>query len=185
MPMNQSGSSLLMSLVLIFFISLVFFVLLNQGVFFRGVEEKVGQDALAQIYASELLEFFRSFESSTKLKQYLKDNPTGTGNAYFFCRPVNVLDRATGNTLNPDPLANLPPSRLLSAFRFYQVQVFNASNKAPDNSWCNRSFDDPSFDLSGNETERVMVTVGVSFAPDPHDPSKVKQVVLSALLPMP
>lgn len=145
------------------------------------------QNVLAEFYAAELAEGFRALESSANLKNYFQKNPVSpTGQPYYTCAHINVLDRSNGKVLNPDPAAKMPPSPLdgpteaLKANRYYQVQVVDASTLKVDPSFCDKKIDDlPVMSAS----HRFLVSVGVSWVPDKEQGKGQKNVALSALLP--
>ena len=142
--------------------------------------------AVAEDYATELLELFRSL-SRDQINQYLMVNPVTSSNVpgdrYPFCAHTNLLDHASGQYLNPDPLANLPPNLLnrgaipLLSNRFYQIQVVDLVTMASKSVVCDTV---APYDFVANPGDGFLVTVGVSW------PSSTKRlferVVLSTLI---
>ncbi len=122
----------------------------------------IRETLIANALAEELLEFFLS-QSAVRLRAYLSTNPANPAlGAYTLCAPINLLDRSTGLTINKDPLAELPPTELLSANRFYHIEIIDLSD--PNNLTKRR-------DLCGTSpaalvltpSEKILVTVGVTW----------------------
>lgn len=157
---------------------------------------------VASLYASELLELFRSHKSD-RLKTILSKHPTHSLAApYPLCAHINLLDRKSGKILNADPIAELPEGNLLDgatlqtrANRYYQVQVVNIKGDASNDAItvnpgaCVKTAKDitlsgrtpaagESFTLTSDE--RLMVTVGVSWFPK--GKKEPQQVVISTVL---
>lgn len=194
----------------------------------------INETLLAQAYATELLEYFRSHKPE-RLKSYLEINPikrescpncpiTGCGTAlcvscsacpfggYKFCSNINILDRTyfvpltlATNTLNADPLAELPQPNPLDnqgptgrANRWYQIQIVDVSATplAPRKDLCAFNateiclFKPPPNPCTGipgpqrlNQYEKFLVTVGVSWIARSKTPGELKRVVLSTIIP--
>ncbi len=98
---------------------------------------------VAEVYASELLELFRAMPTADLLA-YLQTNPADdTLPPYYFCADINLLDRATGARLNPDPVATLDTTPLdwaetanLKPNRFYRVNIINIKTLAINTARC-------------------------------------------------
>ena len=161
---------------------------------------------VAESYATELLEFFRS-HSDTELKKYLEKNPI-TGSAatkklYKLCAHINILDRKGNKLLNEDPIAALPLNSLdgitpdTRANRWYQVQVANITGDAAKDEikirkdLCAATAKEISFNgqpkaafLLTND-EKFLVTVGLSWYGKGKNPEEkeLKRVVLTTVLP--
>lgn len=151
------------------------------------VRNGLAQDTLAHVYASELLDRFRSIESSTALLKRLQVNPMARSRGeYSYCSPVNFFDRENNKFDNADPMATLPNSTLdtgpgaMRAFRYYKVQVINMDNMSQNTKVCSKKFGQP---LELNPNERFMISVGVSWVPEGHPISDAKEVVITTVLP--
>lgn len=136
--------------------------------------------AVAAASAAELLEYFRSL-SNAQLNAYLQTNPvsrsTAAAQRYALCSGVNVLNRATGQISNPDPLTDLGENPF-QLNRFYSVQVVSALTLAPVAAACGTKAPYP-FNL--NPANRFLVSVGVSWIPIGKTTPEL--ISLSTLLP--
>lgn len=156
------------------------------------------QKALAESYATELLEAFRSM-TGMQLNNYLSSNPINAAilSAYPLCAHINILDRNSNEVLNADPRADLGPTRLDGengpANRFYSVQVINMQTRLFVDAHCNKTpcqGPAPACDPVTNANqyqynpldprERFFVTVGVSWVPQGLPP---KRTVFSTVIP--
>ncbi len=160
------------------------------------------ETVVADAYASELLELFRS-ETPTGFEAHLITNPVNSSlGAYPLCAQINIADTSTsGNILNRDPLADivsapitsgsstlLPPYREIATAtgpgqnlpnRFYQAQVVDMTTLQVDTSYCGQTIT-PTFSLGTNET--YLVTVGVTW--NSVTQNKIRSVVVSDVLPL-
>lgn len=179
---NRRGVTLISAVVAAVIVAgsaFIAFSALNQS---RGVSLGNSEQLVAQLWASELAEFFRGHHSSALLKTYLQTNPVGGANPYPLCSHINILDRVSKKIANPDPLAELPPqSGLNEANRFYQVHVVNLDTlqivKSP---YCSQTA--TAAVLGANE--RFLVTVGVSWLPrSGGTTTEVRRVVQSTIVP--
>lgn len=148
---------------------------------------------LAENYAAELMETFQSQKGSDILN-YLATNPFNAGlSPYFLCAHINLLDRAhstsaNASLLNPDPNADLPFSQLgsssanFSGNRYYLVQVMDVSVDPPvvKSQYCNKA---ATTYAPGAATERLMVSVGVTWVEPKGNPSQPSKVILSGVIP--
>ncbi len=141
---------------------------------------------LAQIYATELIELFRS-KNTSELASYLLNL------GHPLCAHINIIDRDNNNTIiNADPNVDLGPTQLdlvidentvKPANRFFLVQVMDMNTMLPDNSKCNRTdYDALLTELEAETTKKFFVTVGLSYFPmrESVDPERV---VLSTIIP--
>jgi hypothetical protein len=146
---------------------------------------------LAETYASELLEYFRSL-STAQMSVYLSTNPyTKLGtirDRYPLCSYVNLLDRRHpphANILNRDPLAVLPPTPLdagdgeLAANRYYQVRIINVRTNMIRTDVCG-AIPPYEFDFENRPNERYLVTVGVTWMAE--NKQWPKHIALSTIL---
>ncbi|MBI4403289.1 MAG: hypothetical protein HY537_03970 [Deltaproteobacteria bacterium] len=169
----------------------------------RAMAMRVRNRQVAEAYAAELLEAFRS-KTGTTISDYLKKNPaTGSTTAlYKLCAHINILDRnASSGTnrvlLNSDPNADLGTSPLdgptadLAANRFYSIQVINILNNPPtfESQHCNKVFGTPDdgthYDIADDSriNERLFITVGVSWVPKGGDKMNPERLTLSTVIP--
>ncbi len=135
---------------------------------------------VANLYATELLDFFRA-HSSQKLINYFQRTPSSL-QPFFLCAHINLLNRADRRVLNPDSIADLPPSSLREANRFYQVHIVDLETlNVLKDPFCSRTAGNMPA-LAGNQ--RILVTVGVSWKSSVGGPKgEVKTVVISTVLP--
>lgn len=148
--------------------------------------DQSSRKVLAEGFASELLEYFRSL-SSSKLNHYIQNN----GN-YPLCSRVNLLDRVTGVTALPDAIADLPSSALNNLEpnsqpnRSYLIQVADWNAASPANTLvavaaaCGTS---APYDFALNSTHHYLVTVSVSWVPPGKTVLEAQNISLSTVLP--
>ncbi len=177
----------------------------------RNLALDVREEAVAVAYATELLEFLRSF-TPTRMKEFLAQNPFDTDSnpstpplPYYFCSHNNLLDRVNSTTttsvmLNADPMADLPVSTFnpgpgkLSANRYFQVQVVDLSQPTlnPRTDICDKSANQiylygvaPSAGetIGLGQYERFLITVGVTWTSQSKKTETVRRVAISSLLP--
>lgn len=197
--MSIRGMSIIGGVVAAVITMLAVFCFSKSLISYRKSAIGVRDTQIAEAYAAELLEFFRSHKSD-QLKEYLKLNPIGGGlEPYPFCAHVNILDRTADKIVNEDPLAalptftGLPGSGNLRANRYYQVQIVNVKTLAVNKARCADTA--KSIYLNGripvapNETialsseERFLITVGVTWVAQRMNKEDVKRVVLTTLIP--
>lgn len=142
----------------------------------RAQAIRIYKKNLAQIYATELIELFRS-RTGVEIANYL-----GQFNNYPLCAHMNILNRSNNTIENPDPNVDLGSNQLdiditnKRANRFYIVQVIDVNNLQPNSQKCGQS----GYSLSDNE--RFLITVGVSYYPT-QESTTVERVVLSTIIP--
>lgn len=152
----------------------------------RKVSLETADKVIADTYATELLEYLRS-QPSVDLIEYLKTNPSGGAGIYPLCAHINIIDRRNAAVINPDPIAALPANPLdgttpqLRSNRFYQVNVIDLSTMTiKTDPYCNRTaLTMPALSAS----ERLLVTVGVSWVPKGQVAANAKRVTMSTVLP--
>lgn len=167
----------------IFTVSLYFFM--SSMATLTQTDEKNKERVAAEVYASELLEFFISHKPE-RLRQNLRTNPVNpTLGAYKFCAHINLLDRASGRLLNRDPLAEIPQPALLDADaagnavnRFYMVNIVDMETLQPLDI-CNSDFNDMA--IVPSEHQRYMVTVGVTWKRQGSD--TIEREVVTGIIP--
>ena len=194
-----SGFLMLDALAAIF-ISILGFMFTLYGIGSSKINDlQFHQTVAADMYAVELLEFFKGMNGAA-LEEYLNTNPIdNTLQPYPICSYVNVLDRASGHLINKDPTAHLTPSILdgppggptffTQATRYYRVERINLGTLAtlPDSDRCpNWSLVGSTWTLPALAPNTYKITVGVTWvkkkgngAPELSD---VKQVELSTVL---
>lgn len=166
------GFSLLGVVALVLLSGVFISVLLVQSNATRKLEITSADRNLAHLYATELAEYFRSFQTGAALNAFLGAHTrTQSGlvppTAYAFCQDINLLNRSTGLLTRPDSLAALPSTPLdLSddrgkANRWYQLQIQNVAGTRPTHSSANC----PAFGTALNlgPAERVVVLVRVGW----------------------
>lgn len=182
--MDVKGFSLLSTLCSIVILSIGFGIASHALSLSRKSAARLSKTLIAEAYAMELVEYFRS-QTNGRLAQYLNENPVnGALSPYKLCAHINLLDRTTGILLNEDPLAALPPLSALDgatlgtkANRFYQVQVVDTISLTVNTTKCGMAAGAP------GPNEKYFVTVGVSWV-TPDNPSEPPhRVVLTTLLP--
>ena len=148
--------------------------------------------AVGTRFASELLEVFHGMKGSD-LDKYLFSNleagKFSLGNIPL-CAHINILDRASGSTFNPDSIAALPSSNPLNrgtpataANRYYQVQIVDSTTLAPVvPSPCGNTVA-PVFNFAANPNARYMVTVSVTWVPRGKTVQDIQRAVVSTILP--
>ncbi len=201
--MNRSGSTLLSVVFAAVILAAGIVGLLMTQSMWRDKAIALNETIIAESYATELLEFFRSF-TDDGLRDYLSKNPingnTTVAGLYKFCSHINLLDRTSGTILNGDPVADLPPDNRLDARqgranRFYQVHVVNIAGTAAQDElivrkdlcartakeiyFYNRTPDAP---IQLGKDEKLFVSVGVSWMTRTKRPM-AKRIVLSTFLP--
>lgn len=152
----------------------------------RKIGLETADKVIADTYATELLEYLRS-QPSMDLIEYLKTNPAGGAGVYPLCAHINIIDRRTAAVINPDPLAALPANPLdgtapqLRSNRFYQVNVIDLNSMTiKTDPYCNRT----ALNLPGlTASERLLVTVGVSWVPKGQAAINARRVTMSTVLP--
>lgn len=134
--------------------------------------------------AIELTEVFRSFQRKDRLVAYLTTLP----GPYRFCTQANDYDWATRTRSQATPIADLPHQTLHNgtpANRDFRVEVLNIETMEVDSTRCGQPMAGLSPPLGNND--RLLVTVGVSWAPPAGDGTfrtdSVRRVTLSTLLP--
>lgn len=143
------------------------------------------QTALAEFYGGELLELFRS-HTQASFQSFLRNSSNPDRRDFLYCSHMNLLDRTNNKILNPDTVADLPPSLLdggaptTRANRYYQVFIVNAADDLLyDNNVCNKKYRND----APTATQRYLVTVGVSWIPKGKTAQNAKRVVLTTLIP--
>ncbi len=141
---NKRGFTLISIVIgsVIFICSLLAYS--STSLYSRKSLKNLNETLVAEMYAAELLEFFRSM-SCSQLQNHLNINPsvpqcTNPGfrlanpalcSPYYLCSQINILNRTTGIISNPDGLAELPAMALDNPVggnptkpnRFYMLQV--------------------------------------------------------------
>lgn len=208
---DRRGVSLISLIVVSAMIAGIIFLALQNLRTNDAVAAKVENTVVAEIYATELLELFRSM-GSADLAGYLANNPyrpplnpsgscSGCTNCtepacaacrqcerYFLCAHINILDRASagGTVVNPDPLAALPANNLLDGN--------TPATKA--NRFYQVQVIDPitlaadasvctsnTASISLLASQRFFVTVGVTWVPHGKTVADSERIVMSALIP--
>lgn len=198
---ERGNTELLISFIGVLLVIPLFFTSLasvnKQQVVVHTFSDKVA----AELYAEELVEFFRSL-SSMRMKQFLMLNPFQTSMPpYFLCSHVNILDRSAGGVVNADPMADLPIYSALGTMqdvaakrpnRYYQVSVIDISTMTMVPSFCSVTAPDVALFGQVQQTgqmqmgphHRFFVSVGVSWL-SKQDPNQVaiKEVKINTILP--
>jgi len=138
--------------------------------------------AMADAYASELLELFRA-HTAARLNTYLSGL---SGGPFQLCENLNLIDRAGSSATTPVyqrrvAMADLPTGVFAAAGfkqaanRYFKVEIIDIKTLVPNATRCGTL---PPYVLAANE--RFLVTVGVSWIP----PGRTeKAVILSSVLP--
>ena len=168
-------------------------VTIGVGFYFKSLSHnhtqvlKSQDQVIANRYAAELLELFRSM-TGTQLNNYLFNNAAKfTAGPVPLCAHVNILDRTTGSIYNLDGLATLPVSNklnrgnnIIAANRYYQVQIIDRNTLALDNAACGRT---TPYNFVANPTKRFFVTVSVTYISRGGTNADVQRAVLTTMLP--
>lgn len=176
--MYSRGISLIEVIAAIFIVTLVAYLILTSSSGQREIQ-KQESNAAASALATELVEFFRSM-TLARLKTYLSTNPVNAAfTPYPLCAHINILDRNTGNLVNADPIASLPPNALGGGTgigapnRWFMIEVVDRVTLARTVAACGQN--PATYTLRakpGDPVDEVYyVTVGVSWnrnsAPEP------------------
>ncbi|MCB0418647.1 MAG: hypothetical protein H6617_10195 [Bdellovibrionaceae bacterium] len=183
---NQAGYALLSLLVAGSILSLSVLFAQSSLLQVRVQQVRVNRRLIAQSYATELIEYFRSMTNDLLLS-YLRRTPSAAS-PYSLCQRVNEVDRRTGTIRLPDPLASLPQSAtdnpvwgLAAANRYYQVEVLDRLSLTPVSAACGQS---PS-SYTRRENESFFVTVGVSWLDTDRGESQPHELTLGMFLQEP
>jgi hypothetical protein len=137
-PMLSIRGSMILSVAvgMVLLTGILFFTLKTNRTTRQG-EIRYKDATIAGAYATELLEFLRTYRTH-RLQDYLGTNPYASKPPYYLCSHINALDRASGAIVNEDPLATLPDNNSLTwqdpdatqnlkirPNRYYQVSIVN------------------------------------------------------------
>ena len=146
-------------------------------------EEHFRQAYLARLYAVELLEAFRSFNTQTKFLAYAKAN----WGANQFCDALNILNRDDGLKANASTLLDLPTTKLsniddkLNANRYVKFSVVDMTTKEVKTApYCTQSINGLGI-LAANE--RIVVEVHLTWVPPGKTAAEARSVDVSSVIP--
>lgn len=186
---RRTGISLIGTLISLSILSSGFLLFSRSMSVIQKQRRNQADKVMAGMYASELLEFFQSFQTAAELEKYLKRNPingrTRSVDLYSFCSEINILNRQTGRKVNADPIADLPATRLdganakIVANRFYRIDIVNLSTLQIDSSACSKN---PATAGARGANETYLITVGVSWVPPGRPVSEATEVTLASVL---
>lgn len=157
----------------------------------RKTQAQTREMAIAQLFATELLETFVSL-SSDQLQNILTADPTLK--LLNLCTYINMPNATNSATLNPLPIVNLPNGNPLDnqnvlSRRYFKIEVIDVKTLTPRTDVCaklpsqiqlaGRSAISGAIVLTASETFKV--TVGVLWKPKGENPSgPYKRVEMSA-----
>lgn len=199
---RRDGFSVISSLISMVILLVVALQFSRSVASVRKLNSQIQQNLQFGMYASELVEYFRSMRPN-QVFAHLGVNPvtgaTDVHSLYKLCAHINVLDRESGILANSDSIAALPEGltrqKSKTNFdtrpnRFYIVQIVNLKTLQVNKTFCDRTTRKPGGSLmtTGDlgPDERIQVTVGVSWV-TPSGPESsqgaVERVVLTTVIP--
>lgn len=169
---KENGASVITVIVGLAIFTITFYLLVSNSFASKDLQVANLQNAIADKFVVELIEFFRSLRTQDLTTYLVNTLPN-----YALCAHINILDRASNSIWNPDPMANLPLSRLdvgtpsPNSNRYYQVQVVDSITLNPNMAKCNCLPASAACTLTATET--YMVTVRVKWLTVPSLTEKV------------